>query len=274
MTSAKKPTGYTLWEGASLIDGSPIVAIATVSSRNKKTGRMIQTWVLRSDIDPITANRTGADYSICGKCPLRGNANPAKVSGTADNRGCYVQIGQAPSSIYRSYKKGNYPKAIEYAGLLFAPSMFGEYGVPIMGAGCIGKGETVRLGAYGDPAAVPSIIWDKITKFAEGWTGYTHQSGFIDTAPIDKCMVSADSANDAMNAWGKGYRTFRIVSDISEVITKKEVICPATKEGGLKATCTDCKLCMGSSKAGKSVAVVAHGAGKKHAMALNHAMVA
>jgi hypothetical protein len=268
MSTVKKPTGYVLWEGASLIDGLPIVAIATISSRNKKTGRMLQTWILRSDIDPITANRTGADYSICGKCPLRGEANHSKTSGIADNRGCYVQIGQAPASVYRTYKKGNYPKAIVYANLLFPPNVASK------GGKCIGYGEIVRLGAYGDPAAVPAEIWDMLTKFSNGWTGYTHQSGFIASAPIDKCMVSADSAIDAMQAWGKGYRTFRIVSDTSEVIKAKEVICPATPEGGSKATCADCRLCMGSSKTGKSVAVVAHGAGKKHAIALNHAMVA
>lgn len=275
MTTIKKPTGFILFEGASLIDGSPIVAIATVSSRNKKTGRMLQTWILRSDIDPITANRTGADYSICGKCPLKGTANHEKTSGTADARGCYVQIGQAPASVYRTYKAGKYPRAILYGGLLFNPSLFDSEGMPMVsGAPCIGKGEIVRLGAYGDPAAVPSDIWDMLTKFAKGWTGYTHQSGFVASAPINKCMVSADTATDAEQAWGKGYRTFRIVSNTSEVVKDKEVICPATPEGGLKATCADCRLCMGSSKTGKSVAVIAHGSGKKHAIALNQSLAA
>jgi hypothetical protein len=255
-----KPTGYIVYEGPSLIDGSPIVAIATISSRNKKTGRMLQTWILRADIDPLTANRTGEDYSICGECPLRGTANPGKVSGTADNRGCYVQIGQAPASVYRTYKAGRYPKAIVYGGLLFPPD------VAAKGGSCIGKGEIVRLGAYGDPAAVPGSVWDMLTKFSKGWTGYTHQSGLIDSAPVNRCMVSADNENQARQAWGKGYRTFRIVADVQAVIKGSEVICPATPEGGSKATCADCRLCMGSSKAGKSVAVVAHGAGKKHAL--------
>jgi hypothetical protein len=271
----RKPSGFVLWEGASLIDGSPIVVIGTISSRNIKTGKMLQTWILRADLDPLTANRTGEDYSICGNCPLRGEANPGKVSGTADNRGCYVQIGQAPASVYRTYKAGKYPRAIVYGGLLFDPALFDATGIPtVSGAPCIGKGQTVRLGAYGDPAAVPGHIWDMLTKFATGWTGYTHQSGIIATAPIDKCMVSADSAIDAMKAWGKGYRTFRIVAHTSEVIRAKEIICPATPEGGNKATCTECRLCMGSVKTGKSVAVIAHGAGKKHAIAYGQTVAA
>ena len=244
-----------------LIDGSPIVVIGTISSRNIKTGKMLQTWILRADIDPLTANRTGADYAICGACPLKGTANPIKAKGTADNRGCYVQIGQAPASVYRTYKAGKYPKAIIYGGLFFPPNVASK------GGACIGNGLMVRLGAYGDPAAVPRIVWDRLTKFAKGWTGYSHQS----QAPSaeftpDLCMVSADNEAQALDSWNKGYRTFRIVADIQKVIKSKEVICPATNEGGNKATCATCGLCTGTSKKAKSVVVVAHGAGRKHAL--------
>lgn len=262
-TASKKPSGYILYEGASLIDGSPIVVIGTISSRNIKTGKMLQTWILRADIDPLTANRTGADYSICGNCPLKGEANPSKAKGTADNRGCYVQIGQAPASVYRTYKAGKYPKAIIYADLYFDPH------IASTGGSCIAKGLMVRLGAYGDPAAVPRTVWDRLLKFSKGWTGYSHQS----QAPSaeftpDLCMVSADNENQALDSWRKGYRTFRIVADTQHVIKSMEVICPATNEGGNKATCSTCGLCTGTSKSAKSVVVVAHGAGKKHALSI------
>lgn len=261
--AVKKPTGYVLYEGESLLDGSPIVVIGTISSRNVKTGKMLQTWILRSDIDPLTANRTGADYAICGTCPHRGTANPAKTKGTADNRGCYVQIGQAPASVYRAYKAGKYPKALVYADLFFDPR------VASTGGSCIGKDLMVRLGAYGDPAAVPRIVWDRLIKFAKGWTGYSHQENMqgAQFAP-DLCMVSADTQAHAEASWRKGHRTFRIVADTQQVIKSMEVICPATKEGGNKATCSTCGLCTGSSKNAKSVAVVAHGAGKKYASGL------
>ena len=62
----KKPTGYVIYKGASLIDGKPIVVIANISSVNAKTGNAIQTTILRDDIDPLLANKTGEDYSIWG----------------------------------------------------------------------------------------------------------------------------------------------------------------------------------------------------------------
>ena len=43
---------YVVWEGASLIDGSPIVLILTgfVSpSLNRKTGKLIQSWILQQE---------------------------------------------------------------------------------------------------------------------------------------------------------------------------------------------------------------------------------
>jgi hypothetical protein len=71
----KRPSnGVILYEGPSVIDGAPIVAIATgfkSPSSNDKTGTMIQVWILRADIAPHEAQKTGADESICGDCPMR-----------------------------------------------------------------------------------------------------------------------------------------------------------------------------------------------------------
>jgi hypothetical protein len=47
--------GLVLWRGASLLDGAPIVAIVTglaAGSSNRKTGDMLQTWILREDMAP------------------------------------------------------------------------------------------------------------------------------------------------------------------------------------------------------------------------------
>ena len=60
-----------IYQGPSLIDGKPIIAIATLNSRNGKTGEMIQTWIMRSDIEPHKAIKTGEDSSVCGDCPHR-----------------------------------------------------------------------------------------------------------------------------------------------------------------------------------------------------------
>ena len=49
-----KPSGYIIYQGPSLLDGNPIVAIATTASRNVKTGSMVSIWIMRQDIDPVT----------------------------------------------------------------------------------------------------------------------------------------------------------------------------------------------------------------------------
>ena len=66
--------GLVLWQGMSRLDGAPIVCVATglrSSSTNDKTGPMVQTWILREDMAPHVAQRTGQDASVCGDCPLR-----------------------------------------------------------------------------------------------------------------------------------------------------------------------------------------------------------
>ena len=78
-----------LWEGASLLDGAPIVAIATFASRNAKTGDMVQTWIMRADMAPMDALASGDDVSICGDCMHR----------PANGGSCYVKVWQAPRSI-------------------------------------------------------------------------------------------------------------------------------------------------------------------------------
>ena len=72
-----------LWKGYSLLDNQPIVVIATTGSKNSKTGDMVQTWILRDDIAPNQAVKTGEDYSVCGDCKHRGQS-------------CYVKTFQAP----------------------------------------------------------------------------------------------------------------------------------------------------------------------------------
>ena len=238
---------FIIYDGPSLIDGQPIVAIAQVKTGNRKTGDMVQTWILRSNIDPITASRTGADVSICGDCPHKGTPSN-KVTGWAKNRTCYVNLLFAPNGVYKAYKRGSYEvskghDAIRAIGLL----------------------RGVRLGSYGDPAAVPSYVWESLTSGAEFVTAYTHNP----TNPMpETIMTSADNAMQAESAWNKGERTFRVVSALDQIIKGKEVLCPASDEAGNRATCASCKLCGGNSIKAKSVAIVAHGASKRKAKEL------
>jgi len=237
---------FVIYEGPSLIDGAPIVAIAQVKTGNRKTGDMVQTWILRSDIDPITASRTGADKAICGDCPHKGEATN-KATGWAKNRSCYVNLLFAPNGIYKAYKAGKYPTASGHNAIR-----------------AIGLLRGVRLGSYGDPMAVPSYVWESLTSGAEYVTAYTHQSN---TMP-NLVMTSADNAIQAQAAWDRGERTFRVVKSLDSIIKGKEILCPASKEAGERTQCAACKLCGGASVKAKSVAIVAHGASKRSALAI------
>jgi len=66
------PNGRVLYEGPSMLDGAPIVVIATgfaERSGNAKTGSMIQTWILRADVPPHHAFSSEDGASVCGDCP-------------------------------------------------------------------------------------------------------------------------------------------------------------------------------------------------------------
>lgn len=237
--------GFILWEGASLYDGKSIVVIATMESRNAKTDNMVQTWILRQDINPIEASRTGEDSSICGNCPHMGKPSD-KATGWAKGRACYVNLLHGPLGIWKAYRNGSYPRVspIAFAGLV--------------------SGRMVRVGSYGDPAAVPVTVWQAIVAQAKGWTAYTHAS----QNPLpDMLMTSADSLSQAETAWAKGERTFRIVSAVADLVKGKEALCPASKEAGYRSTCESCKLCNGAMSKARSIAIVAHGNGKKHIQA-------
>ena len=246
-TTAKQRSSI-IYKGPSLIDGSPIVVIAIISSRNKKTGSMLQTYIMRSDMDPRLASKTGADFAICGSCPHRGIATQDPVKKQAENRSCYVLLGQGPLIAYQSMMKGLYPVIAGHAAIA-----------------ALGAGRKVRIGTYGDPAAVPAYIWESLLSDAAMHTAYSHQA-LQDGAAFDPSimMQSADSEQDARSAWDQGIRTFRVVSSVADIIAGQEILCPASKEAGKRTSCADCGLCAGSSIKAKSIAIPAHGAGSIH----------
>lgn len=231
-----------IYKGPSLLDGSPIVVVAIDSARNTKTGRMIQTYIMRSDIDPRVANKTGADYAICGACPMRGESTNDPAAKQAKNRACYVLLGQGPTIVWKGLERDYYPIADDIAA--------------------IGEKAMVRIGTYGDGAAVPDYIWRQLISKAKGFTGYSHQSKFKKSG-FDPAlyMVSAESYKQAQSAWRKGFRTFRVVTSPDSIDRSNEILCPASKEMGKRTQCADCGLCAGNTIKAKSIAIVAHGAG-------------
>jgi hypothetical protein len=237
---------YILYEGASLLDGKPIVVIGIPKSSNSKTGGMFQTIIMRSDIDPITASRLGEDFSVCGNCVHRGVPHTGKTGG-AKKRSCYVMLLMV-LSVYKKYKAGGYTKITGHTNIAY-----------------VGRDLIIRLGAYGDPAAVPSYIWESLLSEASGHTGYSHQANLAgaDYRP-DLTMRSADTLEEARQAWANGERTFRVTANANDIVQGKEIVCPASEEAGKRTTCEQCKLCSGNTISAKSIVIMAHGAGSKH----------
>lgn len=252
--------GFIFYEGPSRIDGQPIVGIATYGTANEKTGNLVQTWILRSDIHPIEAINTGADESICGSCPLRGRIADAsertKKSSKFDTtatvnkgRGCYVAVQNAPLQIFTGYERGLYPHLTFEASAILA-------------------GRGMRYGSYGDPVAIPMQYWDRLGRYCTGKAepGYTHQWRLKKFANWSKrVMASTHSVGENELAQSMGWRTFRTVTDVAERLDN-EIICPASVEGGFKATCETCGACNGRrdmSDVRHSVVIVAHGGDAK-----------
>lgn len=219
--------GIIVYRGPSMLDGAPIVCIATGienASRNPKTGALVQTWILREDIHPRIAVATGADRSICGDCVHRRGQGGA----------CYVNTSFAPREVWSSYHRGIYPLADESELALLR-----QY--------------DVRAGSYGDPAAVPQRVWEAVGVR----TGYTHQwrtaHGLARLA-----MASVDTPAEAVEAAAAGWRYFRVRPEGAPLLFG-EIDCPS-KQG---VSCVDCGLCGGNQRhRAKNISIEVHGATK------------
>lgn len=242
--STKKALGYIVYEGPSQLDGSPIVVIINkikAASKNAKTGALVQSFIIRSDVNPIEALKTGDDAAICGHCIHRPSL--ASVTGAPP---CYVNVGRSVASVYKAYKRGSYTKA--------SP---GEVALYLTGL-------KLRIGTYGDGAAAPIDVWQQLTQFTTDHVGYSHQwlnPSFDHQAWSKLVMASADNIDEAAQANLYGMRVFRV--SIGADKQNGEVSCPASAEGGKKTTCENCMLCAGTSKSAKDIVIADHALGHK-----------
>jgi len=225
-----KPKGFVFYRGPSQLDGADIVGIAVLHSTNKKTGNMVQTYIMRADQFPHMAVKNDADKSVCGDCPLR----------PADTGVCYVLTFQGPRQVFESWKKGIYAETPRFDLI---------------------TNRMVRLGAYGDPAAIPQAAWSALLATAKGWTGYTHQWKQTQFSFLKQwCQASCDSARDVVQATRDGWGTFYVIPPDEpdtnlRVDGRKQIACPFTKVG---IKCAECGLCNGKSQ--RNIVVKAHGA--------------
>jgi hypothetical protein len=204
-----RPHGI-LWEGRSLIDDAPIVAIVTSGTANQKTGPMATVWILRADLAPDEAKRGGLDVSICGHCAMRD--------------ACYVITWQAPKSVYLTYKTGRYkPVRVEAF-----------------------ERAAIRWGGYGDPALLPPELVRDCNARARMWTGYTHQHG-AKWAQWARgiFMASCETKKQEERLRALGWGTFRAgLRDGSDQGSAD--LCAYDRTG---ETCIECGLCNGDARA-------------------------
>ena len=251
----KVPRSAVVWRGPSAFDGSPIVAIVTGLDRNNKNAKigpgLGQLWIIRSDMSPLDAIAFGLDQSICGGCKHRGNGakktrkRKARKAIFGKDRTCYVNCAKCVRSIYACYARGGYVDMTPDDVLTHLAS----------------RGMGIRIGAYGDGAALPIALLHKLTSVYH--TGYTHSwQTRDDLKPY--LMASVDTPEEYAVAAAADWRTFRVRTE-NQALAPREIACPASDESGNRTTCDSCKLCDGArtDDRRKSIAIIVHGIGVK-----------
>ena len=228
--------GFIVWEGLSRIDGkTPIVAIITFDSRNDKTGPLAQLWILVRNQHPTAAAQSESDEGVCGSCDGR----PSK-SGW-----CYLILPFGPGSIYKAYQNGSYVR-LDLRKAEHRAKLVDEF---------------LRVGAYGDEAAVPPVHIARARNACRGSVSYSHQfEQFPEIA--DTAMISVDNKEqfDAVHADSdRPVRTYRMLRE-GEELAENEIACLYYTKG---IQCIDCRLCDGGLRSHlPSIAVPVHGAKK------------
>ncbi len=197
--------------------GAGVIAVTTFESKNPKTGPMDQVWILDENVNPHTTYKLGTDGIVCGNCKRSSKPNGGDGS-------CYVQTAWAPSAVFKKYQKER-------------DSLIKTYPLNLS---LQGMNRSIRVGAYGDPAFVPSFVWSAYLSKARMYTGYTHQWKVCDQNLKNFFMASVDSEHEAVEAQSLGWRTFRVYKGTLSR-KPKEATCPSSKESGHKLM--QCIIC-------------------------------
>lgn len=207
---------------------------------NPKTGPMIQSWILPTDVSPYLAvKQENGDEACCGYCPLK----PLHVSSLVQ-KSCYVarRAFQAPNSIWKKYnnKKIQLREFKNVIKLLPKP---------------------IRYGSYGDIAMIPQNDFESIHSYICNYlntkthTAYTHQHAHAFAYWTRRyAMASVENIYDARLFRAFGWRTFRIGDNPDQ----DEIWCPNLTNN---IQCIKCGLCNGKKNASdnrKSIVIKAH----------------
>jgi len=210
--------GIVLYRGPSKFSGETIEAIAT-ESENKKTRGMLVIHILPT-IDVAKADRP--HLSVCpSDCPF--------------HKACYVNWSQSPPMVQRwhSGKPVWTPRAVRD----------------------VARGRSIRIGAEGDPCAVPVGVWRNVLSDCASWTSYTHawrdgRNRYY--RPFS--MASVESPAQALEAIAKGWRTYRVRPRDTETMAG-EIDCPSSRG----VLCASCGLCKGEHETAPTISIPAHG---------------
>lgn len=228
-----RANGTIVWEGASLLDGQPIALLLTglvTPSKNAKTGNMIQSYIIRQDIPPMSAVVAGEDASVCGNCPLRRSV-------------CYVDL-RPVNAVWRKYAEGGYPQITDEIKQQLRD----------------GK-QSLRVSTYGDATAVPFEVWQDLMQYCQFGTGYTHQWRHCDPRWQQYLMASVESPQLAVEARSLGWRTFRVAL-ANETPGEGEIYCRNYEDESIN--CKSCGLCNGARVKSPSIINPVHGLPWKH----------
>lgn len=204
-------------------------------TKNSKTGGLIQNYFLPEAW--ITSDKKIgqlSDTSVCFDCE----------HGQSKSKTCYVRKGQSGMGLASKVR------SLRLKGLDNIPELSEELERDLLDAI---EGRGVRFGSYGEPVLLGEDLVKKISDRAKFWTGYTHQWHKNSWAK-DYFMASVESTLIDKAAKSMGWRTFFV----GDSIGSENVTCPASKEAGNKATCEQCKLCMGTQSKAKSVKILKH----------------
>ena len=213
---ADLPSTFKVWEGPSALTGDPIVVIASCAgadpSANGKTGDMVQIYILPKSTSPGHAWINGAINAVC----------PDACEHRRDQKGdCYVNWSRLRSAWDRG---------------LVAPDLPDGYLTDAI----------VRLGAGGDPSAVPFHVWIKLLDGVKGCSGYTAEWRSLPIHWQRLFMASVATPDQAWEAAAMGWRLY--AASLSEADDR------AYEEQGVKAClshavdlpCVSCRQCDGT----------------------------
>ena len=177
-------------------------------SQNSKTGPMAQLWIY----DATTAAPTEAN---CGTCEL-------KTSKNAYGHSCYAaRLRPMRTMLERCRNK--------------QPNLWAA--VASLRRNCM----PLRLGAFGDPAAIPPEYTKALVSAARFSLGYTHDWFNRRSEHLrGVCQASVESDADMRVAHLFAWKTFRVGSGPD--MFHSEVHCPGQLH---KRTCLECQRCDG-----------------------------